>query len=197
LWRSLGHWRVGWRWWAAATLVFPLALLGVAWLYRQWPGAAPLPFQPVTLGSVVFIGVMLVVAVLGEEVGWRGFALPRLQQHHTALAASLLLGTLWTAWHLPFWIVLDELARFGWTYWLMSWAYIVGGSVYLTWLMNNTGNSLLLAVLFHWTLNLVSGAYLPLTTVVPAYALFIVVVWIVAAGLLAWFGPARLVRRRT
>lgn len=196
LWASLGRWRVNWRWYVAACLVYPVVLLLVAWGYRQWPGAAPLPFQPVTLGNVVFIGLMLFVAVLGEEVGWRGFALPRLQQHRTALAASLLLGTLWTAWHLPFWIVLDELARFGWTHWLLGWAYIVAGTIYLTWLMNNTGNSLLLAVLFHWTLNLVSGAYLPLTTVVPAYAAFIVVAWIIAAGLLAWFGPARLVRGR-
>jgi uncharacterized protein len=46
------------------------------------------------------------MSVLGEEIGWRGFALPYLQKRRSALQSSLLLGTIHTVWHLPFWIIL-------------------------------------------------------------------------------------------
>ena len=195
LWRQLGRWRVSWRWYVAAGLVFPTLLFVMAGAYRLLPAAGPLPFQAVSAGSLVTVGLILVVSVLGEEVGWRGFALPRLQERWTALKASLLLGAIWTVWHLPFWVVLGELEQFGPAYWLLSWAFITAGAIYLTWLMNNTGNSLLVAVLFHWSLNIVSVGYLPLTTVVPAYILFTAASWIIALVLLALFGARRLRKR--
>jgi membrane protease YdiL (CAAX protease family) len=98
-------------------------------------------------------------------------ALPLMVRRWPALTAGLLLGVLWTAWHLPFWIVLDELARFGWAYWLINLAFIMATSVYLTWVMTNTGHSVLLAVLAHWSFNVVA-AVLPLTSIVPAYLIF-------------------------
>jgi membrane protease YdiL (CAAX protease family) len=194
LWARLRAWRVGWPWYVAACLFFPALVFAVAGVYRWLPGAAPLPFQVVTPASLMMTGMILVVSVVGEELGWRGFALPRMVLRWPALTASLVLGTLWTAWHLPFWIVLGELDRFGWTYWLMNWAFIVGGTIFITWLMSNTGHSLPLAVLCHWTLNMVNVGYLPITTVVPAYLIFIGLVWVVAVVLLAVYGPQRLAR---
>lgn len=185
-------WRVGWAWYAAACLVFPALIFVTAGLYRLLPGAAPLPFQQVSAGSLLVTMIILTITVLGEEIGWRGFALPALQKQFPALQSSLILGTIWTAWHLPFWTVLGELERFGWGYWLMSWAWILGGTIFITWLMNNTGSSLLIAVLFHWCFNVVSVGYLPITTVIPAYAIFIGLTWAIALGLLVRFGARRL-----
>lgn len=106
-----------------------------------------------------------------------------------------MLGTVWAAWHVPFWILLDQPARFGWAHLLLNWAWIAAMSIYLTWLANNTGNSLLLMVIFHWTLNLVTGGWMPVTTVPGAYGIFIVVCWVVALGLVGYYGPKRLRRQ--
>jgi len=191
---QLGRWRVNWTWYAAAGLVFPCLAFVTAAIYRLLPGAASLPFVPVSAGNLLIIVIVMTVSVLGEEIGWRGFALPRMQNRSSALKASLILGTIWTVWHLPFWTILDELARFGWGYWLMNWAFILAGTIYITWLMNNTGNSLLMVVLFHWGFNVLTAGYLPITTLIPAYGVFIVLAWVLILGLLGRFGSRRLVR---
>jgi hypothetical protein len=95
-----------------------------------------------------------------------------------------------TLWHLPFWIVLGELESFCPGYWLVSWAYVSALSIYLTWLMNNTGNSLLMAVLLHWSVNVVSVGFLPITTLVPAYFIFTAIAWAIALGLVRVYGTA-------
>jgi membrane protease YdiL (CAAX protease family) len=195
LWGLLGRWRVRWTWYAAALLVFPALLLLAAFVYRLLPGAAHLPAVPFSVTNLVVTAIVLAFSATGEEIGWRGFALPRLQRSTTALGASLLLGAVWTVWHLPFWVVLGELETFGWTYWLLSLAWITAGSVYLTWLMNNTGTSLPVALLFHAGYNLLSVGFLPLSGVVPAYGVLIAMGWAFAIGVLAAFGPKTL--RRT
>jgi uncharacterized protein len=189
---QIGRWRVRWTWYAAAGLVFPALIFIVARIYLFLPGAQPLPFQQVSPGSLLVTMIILTISVMGEEIGWRGFALPRMQENWTALKSSLVLGTIWTIWHLPFWVVLGELEQFGAGYWILSWAWITAGSIYITWLMNNTGNSLLMALLFHWSYNLVSVGYLPITTVIPAYIIFIIFAWAIVLGLLSIFGPQRL-----
>ncbi len=76
----------------------------------------------------------------------------------------------------------------------MSWAWVLALTIYITWLMNNTGNSLPMVILTHWSLNVVTAAYLPITTAVPAYGIFIVLAWAIALGLLRIYGTKRLVR---
>jgi membrane protease YdiL (CAAX protease family) len=191
---QLGRWRVGWGWFAAAALVYPTLVFVVAGLYRLLPGSAPLPFQPASVSSLVVTAIILTLTVLGEEIGWRGFALPHLQQRFPALQSSLVLGTIHTIWHLPFWTVLGELDAFGWPYWLISWAFVLALTIYLTWLMNNTGNSLLMAVILHGCYNLVSVGFLPITTVVPAYGIFTILAWLVAMVLIRRYGARRLAR---
>jgi uncharacterized protein len=185
----LRRWRVGWKWYAAAGLVFPLLVFVTAVLYRLLTGSALLPFQPISAGNLIVVAIILTISVLGEEIGWRGFALPGLIQRYSALRASLILGTIHTFWHLPFWTVLGELERFGAGYWLISWIYICGLTIYLTWLMNNTGSSLVIAFVTHWTLNFVTVGFLPITTLVPAYLIFGGLTWLVAFALIRRYGP--------
>jgi membrane protease YdiL (CAAX protease family) len=134
----------------------------------------PIPATGVTIGGLIVVMVVMTISVLGEEIGWRGFALPGMQQRWTALKSSLVLGTIWAAWHLPFWAILGEQDTFGLWYWLMSWGFVIAGSVYITWFMNNTGNSLLMVILFHWCYNVLTSGFLPISSVVPAYAILIV-----------------------
>jgi len=91
-------------------------------------------------------------SALGEEIGWRGYALPRLQAGRSALGASLILGLIWGLWHLPLWLT----GAPGRTPILYA-AFVVSTSslsVILTWVYNSTGGSLLMVVLLHATFNL-------------------------------------------
>ncbi len=81
---------------------------------------------------------------LNEEPGWRGFALPRLQARYGPLAASVLLGLVWAAWHLPLWVVGIE--------GIPIWAFVmvmVCNSGLMTWAMNRSGGSILPPMLMH------------------------------------------------
>jgi membrane protease YdiL (CAAX protease family) len=104
----LRRWRVGWRWYAAALLAGPLPiLLATALLAALLRSPAFLPgifTASVPLG-LVLVGVAAgLVAGVFEEVGWTGFAVPRLRRRHSLLTTSLLVGLVWGAWHGPaFW----------------------------------------------------------------------------------------------
>ncbi len=78
---------------------------------------------------------------LGEEIGWRGFALPKLLETHSALAASLILGSVWAVWHLPL-ILVGDFTAYG------SIMPVIAAIVF-TWVFQNSRGSVLLAILMH------------------------------------------------
>ena len=94
---------------------------------------------------------MLFILVIGEELGWRGYALPRLQARYSGLAASLILGVLWAAWHLPNQFI-PGLEFYGYGFPAFA-LYVVPMTVLFTWLATQTRGSLLLAWLFHGAIN--------------------------------------------
>jgi membrane protease YdiL (CAAX protease family) len=85
--------------------------------------------------------------VNGEEIGWRGFALPRLQAKYNALTASLILGIVWALFHLPLFFTRGD--SFASTPPLSFLIRMIAAAILFTWLSNNTGGSLLLAYLMH------------------------------------------------
>lgn len=181
LFGRLRIWRVGWRWWAAAVVV-PTGLLvaiGLAW---GWAGGKP-PIEVVDIaaGAVVVNIVFLAIASLGEEIGWRGVALPGLQQRSTALRASIVLGLLWATWHLPFWLLQDSYDQFGAGYLALNFLLVVPSTIYITWFFNHTRFSILLPVAFHVAFNAVNVAWLPVTGVIVPFALLIAAEWVLAA----------------
>ena len=94
------HWRLHVSWYVIALLLpFMTVIAGVELAYVL-NGTTATPWIIVAPTSVGLLGVL--VAPLGEELGWRGFALPRLQTRFGFLWASLLLGIIWGFWHLPF-----------------------------------------------------------------------------------------------
>jgi membrane protease YdiL (CAAX protease family) len=147
------EWRVGIRWYVFALGYMAAIKLTVAVLYRvtqhRWPHFGP--------HSVATILVLIVVAgiiggPLGEEIGWRGYALPRLTSRLGLAPASLLLGLVWSCWHLPLFFLSVGGDQFGQSFptYLLQ---VTALSVAMAWLMGNTGGSLLLAVLFHSAIN--------------------------------------------
>ena len=111
-----------------------------------------------------FFLVLVLGGPLNEELGWRGFMLPRLLNSASSLYAALVVGIIWAVWHLPlFWIsgASQEGIPAGWV--LLQ---ILALSFIFTWLHNKTGGSLIMPLFFHAALN-TSGAILP---VLPAQA---------------------------
>ena len=107
-----------------------------------------------TIFGVLFLFAFMIFpgSALGEELGWRGFVLPRMQARHSALKASLLIGILWGPWHLPLWLTGSEGHPI--SLYVPFVVAVVVSSVFYTWLYNNTGGSLLIVVLYHAASNL-------------------------------------------
>ena len=146
--RQLGRWHVNARWYGVA-LGVPLAISAAAFGAAMIAGAqAPRWESSDVLQVVATLLVTLVIVGLFEELGWRGFLLPRLQRDRDALVAALMVGLVWLPWHLPE-LVSDPgerpLAQFV--------IYILALSVLLAWLYNSTQASLPIVIIFHAAFN--------------------------------------------
>jgi membrane protease YdiL (CAAX protease family) len=152
--RRYGQWRVSLGWYLLV-IVGPLALLVLTLVGRV--GVAPLeaagPDGPsIALEYLLSVLVLKLVlgGALGEEAGWRGFALPRLQARHGPLRGSLILGAIWAGWHAP--LYLDPV-RVVQNPPLPFAIGLLALAVVYTWVYNHTGGSLLLAILLHAGVN--------------------------------------------
>jgi membrane protease YdiL (CAAX protease family) len=139
------RWRVGLQWYAVA-LILPPALILIAAELNLLLGAHMLAqLRDIGWLDLVprFIFILLWIG-LGEEPAWRGFALPRLLDGRSALAASLLLGAIHAIWHAPlFGVEYDSQSVWPWGLSVFCFAIVV------TWLWLHTGRSLLLPMLMH------------------------------------------------
>jgi membrane protease YdiL (CAAX protease family) len=145
-------WRVDLRWYLVAVLG-PVALAGGIVAFNVLLGGpaisinVPLLAVVITLAFHIFPG-----SALGEEIGWRGYALPRLQARRSALSASLILGVIWAFYHLPLFFTGQAFRSPS-----ILVPFVISGialSIILTWVYNSSGGSLLLIVLLHATANL-------------------------------------------
>jgi uncharacterized protein len=143
-------WKVhpGWYLLAFSPVLFGFIVIGLYSMIYGYSPSTGLFAEPVE-----FLGLLVLITItgaMGEELGWRGFALPRLQLRMSALQASVLLGVLWSLWHLPLWF-----AGMGFEN-IPFWAYMVTGisfSILITAACNSTKGSLVAASLFHLFLN--------------------------------------------
>jgi membrane protease YdiL (CAAX protease family) len=197
LFASLARWRVGLRWYLAALLIPPAIQFGALGLHLilsgeplRTTGTAQLPFGPEGLplwgqGLMLFVIFVLGFDGLGEELGWRGYALPRLQDRRSALVSSLILGFFWALWHLPYRLsagsALEDIP------FLLFLLNLLAQSILYTWLYNNTRGSTLLAILFHAAGNTTStllGAVVPAAGDPRVYAFGAGLTWLLAILLL-------------
>ena len=106
-----------------------------------------------TLG-VAAVSALVILGALGEETGWRGFALPLLQRRYSPLAAALLVTPIWAAWHLPFFFTISTYRDFAPPAYI-GFVFALGcGSIVLTWLYNRTGGSILACAIWHGLFNM-------------------------------------------
>jgi uncharacterized protein len=191
--RRLLMWRVGVGWWVAVVLLSTLAV-GAVGFSVLFGGDAP--DLDVTIPGVVFLFLFSIFpgSAGGEEIGWRGFALPHLQRARSALAASVVLGAAWGVWHLPLYLLGTDNRPLGL---FPAWVLLtVAASVILTWMYNGTGGSLLIVVLFHAASNLPLTVLLePLEDqVAQPFLIYVALMILAATVVVAVTGPANLSR---
>lgn len=151
-------WRVSLIWYVIAifgpALVMLLAMGGHVLLGGTAPNYVPLGLRWLIV-PVNFVLVLLIGGPLGEEFGWRGLVLPALETRLSPLWASLLLGILWSVWHLPLFFISTSAQHslpFG-LYALLTLPL----SILITWVYHGSGNSLWLVMLLHAAVNTWSG----------------------------------------
>jgi membrane protease YdiL (CAAX protease family) len=175
----LVRWRARPVWVGVSLLLLPAAMLAAIFLFSLWHGRlGALHFRDrwSTLPAH-FVYLMILGGPLGEEPGWRGFALPRLQAALGPLRASIWLGVLGAGWHLPLWWLYPPPSPF--------WMFVLGAvllSFLFTWLLQHTGGSALYSVIFHTSLSL-GSVRLP---EVPAYHVWLVCLALVVIPILVF-----------
>jgi membrane protease YdiL (CAAX protease family) len=187
--------RIGGRWYAATLLTVP-ALTGLAALLDIVLGGgggtpeALLRFLPRPLAVVPFALSTLVVGPLPEELAWRGYGLDRLQERLSPVASSLVVGAVWTIWHIPLFGIAGTYQQGLGVGTQAFWLYLldkVPQSVLMTWIYNNPQRSTQSAVLFHTMVNLVGELF----ELEPRAEVFYIALWYIVAGLVAALWGAR------
>ena len=195
-------WRVGWKWYLAALLLVPsLIVLAVyinAALVRIPPDFSTVfayKFFGPSANLLILVAPWFLYELIsnGEEIGWRGYVLPRLQAKYSALTSTLILGVIWGFWHLPKYLSHWNTVSFAW-----SMVHTMAYAVILTWLYNNTQGSLLLVTITHASGN-TAGPFMPMANTVSsenmgAYIIFALLEVAAAILIIVATGPQRLSR---
>jgi membrane protease YdiL (CAAX protease family) len=180
-------------WYVPIFFLFPI-ITGGALLLAMLSGES-LPELSVLsnpfLIAVGFVYIFFLGGPFQEEWGWRGYALDRLQARWDALISSLILGVIWGSWHLPLFFISGTIQSQTpiWGFMIL----ILCGTILFTWLYNNTGGSILAAMLFHTMNNLSFFIFPTLETILGGLYLLILNVVFATAILIIW-GPKTLVR---
>ena len=175
----LVQWRVGFRWYLFAIAFMAVVKVTMAALHRvalgAWPGFGSTPVLAMLAATVISV---LILGQSGEELGWRGYALPRLASRIGLGWASVVLGIIWAVWHLPIFFVFPSADKFGQSFPLYL-AQVTGLSVAMAWLWWRTNGSLLLTMLLHAAINNTKD-------IVPSASAGARSVWTLGASPAAW-----------
>lgn len=202
--------------WRVAPIWYGVVLLGPILLYLAALAleVVALGGQPPSLGALVGVLPMLVIitvymvifVALGEEVGWRGYALPALQARYGALLSSVILGVLWALWHLP--VFFNPDTHYSNLPFVLQLAFQIPLAILITWVFNSTGGSVLMAILLHAVFNASGRLWntLPEYSVEPPTAaeaaaqtvhvniMMTIVLWVAAVVVVLVYGPRNLSR---
>ena len=188
---SLVRFRGIWGWLLVGIGLFP-ALQVIALLVNRFVYGEPISSDQFPHVSAGLIGLIVLKFVYqffffngtGEETGWRGFVLPRLQSRMSPLAAALAIGVFWVPWHVFLWRAVGSPV---WTvpFWAGQFALHLLSSVFIVWICNRAYGSILAAGVTHAAANTVM-AFIPLQSMRGLYLTYVVAVLIVTVGGRMW-----------
>jgi membrane protease YdiL (CAAX protease family) len=153
------------------------------------------------LPTVLALSVYMFIQVgIGEEIGWRGYALPKLQSGYSALVSSVILGVIWVLWHLP--LFFNPATSYSNTPFWVFFVFLLPFPIVYTWIFNSTGGSVLMAMILHAVTNASTG---PLWRATPEYSTAVsntdvyllqaAVLWVAAIVLVLVYGASNLSRK--
>lgn len=192
--KSLVNLKVPPKWYAFSLLLFPAAVVIGVLLDSLLSGKTITLYSGsftgyVYLLSLTFVGYGLFGGPLNEEIGWRGFAMPRLLRRFRPLAATLILGVIWTVWHAP--LHFSSFYGDGLLGFLGRFPTNIALTFFFTHLYLKSQGSILLAVLLHTSVNF-SLTMFPLTAPAAYYANILLLIFIIVAIIQdrrLWFPP--------
>jgi len=164
--RRILQFKLGWRWYVFTFLIVVAGTAGQL-IINKLPGN--------TFPGSIFLeqlGIFLPLLILGpvsEEIGWRGYALGRLQTRWNALTSSLIIGLVWALWHLPLFLMVGTSQHELGLPFISFMVGIMANSVFYTVLYNNTKQSLWSAILYHWLFTCAAQVVLSGVTRSPFY----------------------------
>jgi membrane protease YdiL (CAAX protease family) len=199
LWRvNVVWWLIGfYSWWLIGSIISSLLQLA--------------PFQNIVLQFVFslinipviifFLQMPLLIGMVGEELGWRGFALPRLLDKYDPIVSSLVLALPWIFWHTPLAVFQEWTGNIPIMYFLLKYALLVLPlALIFTWFFQKTKGSILLVIVFHKALNLTFNAYSNVMGLTEESGKLlsnglIITLWLLAAILVVYYLRGRMKKR--
>ena len=143
---KLAQWRIRLKWVVIAVALAFVVRLAISLIALGLGMIATIQLRPGGPSAFVLLAVVFFVFAIPEELGWRGYALPKLLERYSPLAAALIVGVLWGSLHLA--LLLPGMMNAGAPA-LPTLLALAGGSVLFTWLYVNSGGSVVLTTLFH------------------------------------------------
>lgn len=196
-------WRVRWTWYLVALFLLPIIYTLAVFLNSLLNNSLP-DFSSVFAYNIFGPSANLPLLILpfflfdaitnGEEMGWRGYVLPRLQENYSLLISSLILAVVWWFWHLPKFLAPENGASFG-----LYFFETLPKAILYTWIYHHTRGSLLLVTLFHASGN-TAGVFFPVANTVSesnviGLVLVIGILFLIATGVVLSDIPAWLSRK--
>ena len=137
----------GWRWYMFTFLIVIAGTAGQLMINKLLGNTFNVTLFLTQLGSFL---PLLILGPLSEEIGWRGYALPRLQKRWNALTSSVIVGVIWGLWHLPLFMMVGTSQHELGVPFIGFLVGFMANSILYTWLYNNTKQSIWSAILLHW-----------------------------------------------
>ncbi len=188
---------IWWRWFVLAFLVPPVAMMIALGVHILLGGTVPASMAAahIPLAMANFALVLLVGGPLGEEFGWRGYAMSALMARMTWRAASVIIGVVWGLWHLPLFFMIGT-AQSQMPI-LVFMVNILAGSVLFGWLFVRTNQSVLPAIVLHTSLNTWAGLLMIVPTEATGRPYAVVTILLVLIALVAMLLPDRMIAKVT
>ncbi len=184
-------WRFSVKWYALVLIGIPSA----GWIAARLVEARPLKPAQTTTQVLWLLFYILITGPLCEELGWRGFALPRLLDRFTPFTASLILGAIWGVWHLPSFFISGMVqAGMSLPLFLLNALLL---SCFVTWVFRHTGGSVLITVLIHFMINICASVIGVTIPVLAALLLAVNILILVFDKRASWFRPTDVRHRFT
>lgn len=186
---------LGWRWYLASILVVALGAAGQILINRLTGNSFNMSLYLSQLPSFI---PLIIIGPLSEEYGWRGYLLIKLQQRWNALSSSIVVGIVWALWHLPLFFMVGTSQHELHLPFVGFMVGIIAVSILMTWVNNNTRNSLWAAIFLHWLYTYAAQVNSTGITRSTAYNWIEMTPYVlIALVVLIIWGPQRLARNST